>query len=431
MRTGLRPWWTLGAAASACALAGCGGRAESAAEASTAPRAVPVTVAPLRHITVERTIDVVGTLKGYEEVTVGAKLAAMKVARVIRVRQDIGDRVQPGAVLAELETVDAKLALDQAERQFQAELAKLGLAALPAGDFDVQKVPSVVKDRVAVERARQNLARQRSLTGRGAGTTQELQNAENDLLAAEAALGHSIVMARSTLANAQAQRLALDIARQALADMEIRAPVPSALPKGQRGPIVYAVTKRQVAEGQMLKQGDPVAQLVIEDPLRLWVDVPERYSAEVRLGQPARVQVASRPGETFEGTVARINPAVDPVSRTFQVEATIPNSDGLLRPGMFAKAQVVTRRDAEAAIVPTEAVYHFAGVTQVFVVEGDKSRPIPVTTDQEGRGWVEVHGELPPTARVVTTGQTQLAAGTPVVVRHPEAAARTESRPGL
>jgi membrane fusion protein, multidrug efflux system len=425
-----RQWWIVGAAAMACATAGCGGRAETAAQASTAPRAVPVTVAPLKHVPVERTVDIVGTLKGHEEVTVGAKLVSTRVARVARVRHDIGDRVKPGEVLVELETVDAKLAVDQAERQFHAELAKLGLKELPAKDFDVDQVPSVAQARVALERARQNLSRQRSLTARGAGTTQELQNAENDVFSNEAALANAQVMARSTLANAQALRVALDVARRALDDLEIRAPVPSAIPKGHAGPVLYALCKRQVAEGQMLKQGDPVVQLVIEDPLRLWADVPERFSAEVRVGQPVRVATASRPGETFEGKVARINPTIDPVSRTFQVEATIPNPDGLLRPGGFAKAQIVTRRDAEAAVVPTEAVYRFAGVTQVFVVQGDKARAIPVTTDLEGRGWVEVHGDLPATAQVVTTGQTQLADGTLVVVRHPEAEAKPASPAG-
>jgi hypothetical protein len=67
--------------------------------------------------------------------------------------------------------------------------------------------------------------------------------------------------------------------------------------------------------------------------------------------------------------------------------------------------------------VPLESIVEFAGVTKLFVVEADKARAIEVQKGLEGPGWVEVVGTLPPEAKVVTTGQTQLADGTPVVVR--------------
>ena len=276
---------------------------------------------------------------------------------------------------------------------------------------------------MTLERARQNLARERSLIQRGAGTSQDFQNAENDEKAAAAGLENAILTARAILANAQASQVALDVARQARLDMEIRAPVPSTPPPGVTGPIKYAITRRSVAEGQMLRQGDPVVDLVIENPLRLWTNVPERYSSQVQLDQPVRITVASHPGETFEGTVTRINPSVDPVSRTFQVEAVVPNASGTFRPGGFAKASILTDRTSEATVVPIESIIKFAGVTKLFVVDGQHARPIDVETGLEGKGWVEVTGELPEQARVVTTGQTQLADGTPVIIREPEATA--------
>ena len=97
---------------------GCGPKAEKAAEAAQAPRPIPVTVAALEHRPVERTVEIVGTLKGYEEVTVGSK----KAGRVVQVRHDMGDRVEPGEPLVELDAVDAKLALDQSESKYLAEL---------------------------------------------------------------------------------------------------------------------------------------------------------------------------------------------------------------------------------------------------------------------------------------------------------------------
>jgi RND family efflux transporter MFP subunit len=408
-----------GLSLSVLALAGCGEHgAESVVKADAAPKPVPVSVAPLVHRTVERTVEVVGTLKGWEDVTLGTK----KEGRVVRVRHDMGDRVKPGELLVELDPVDADLSIREREERVQAELAKLGLKDLPKKAFDVRSVPSVVQAEVALEKAKQNHTRERSLNKRGAGTAQDLQNAENDERGAEAALGNAILTAQATLANARASRAAVDVARQSRHDTEIRAPVPSALPPGVTGPLEYAVAKRSVSEGQMLKQGEAVVELVIENPLRLWTNVPERFTADIALGQPVRVVVASYPGATFEGKVARINPVVDSVSRTFQVEVAIPNSRGLLRPGGFAKASIVTDHSAEAAAVPIESVVKFAGVTKLFVVEGDRARSINVETGIEGSGWVEVIGALPKDARVVTEGQTQLADGTAVVLRKPETA---------
>lgn len=401
------------------ALAGCGGHGSEIAASiasPTTPATVPVTVTTLETRSVERTVEVVGTLKGWEEVTVGSK----RIGRVVKIYHDMGDRVAPDEPLVLLETVDAELAVQQAERQLQAELAKLGLKEPPKDDFDVGTVPSVVQARVSLERARQNLARERSLMQRNAGTMQDLQNSENDERGAEAALASAMLTAQSTLANSQAARVALDVARQARADLEIRAPRATLLPPHTSEVMTYAVTKRSVSEGQFLKQGDPIMELVIEKPLRLWANVPEQHSAEVKVGQGVRVTVSSFPGVTFEGSVARINPSVDPVSRTFAVEALIPNNDGRLRPGGFAKASIVVDRTSEANVVPVESVVKMAGVTKIFIVEGDRSHSINVTTGLEGSGWVEVVGELPAGARVVTTGQSQLAEATPVVVRASE-----------
>ena len=400
----------------ALSLSGCGGHgSEAARKVESAPAAVPVTVAPVGHRSVLRTVDVVGTLKGWEDVTIGAK----GDGRVLKVLRDMGDRVEPGALLVQLEAEDADLEIVQAERKHQAELAKLGLKEPPQRTFDVASVPSVVQARVALDRVRINLARERSLIQRNAGALQDFQNAENDERSAEAALANAILTAQSTLANARSLGVAVDLARHKRADLEIHAPTPSAPPEGVTVATTYAIAKRHVSEGQMLRQGDAIAALVIENPLRLWVTVPEKYSSDVRLDQPVGLKVASHPEMVFEGKVARINPTVDATSRTFQVEAVIPNNRGLLRPGGFAKASIVTSRNSEATVVPIESVSTFAGVSKVFVLAGDKVHAVPVETGLQGQGWVEVIGDLPHDGQVVTTGQVRLAEGTPVVVRTP------------
>ncbi len=391
-----------------------------------------MTIAPVEQRSVDRTVEVVGNLKGWESVTLGSK----KEGRVRRVLHDMGDRVKPGEALVEMETDDAKLTLLQYKARYLADLARLGMTEAQAekalktfgvseellmgeeSTKNIEQTPAVLQTSAAVVKAANNLTRSRLLNQRGAGTMEDLQNLENDFKSAKAAHDNAVSTARNVIATAVGSKIAIDAAELSLKEMTIVAPQPTHPPEGLTGPVTYALSKRSVSEGQMLRVGDQVMELVIETPLRLWANVPERHTAEVKLGQPVRVTVASFPDMTFDGKVARINPTVDSVSRTFQVEAVIPNNRGLLRPGGFAKATILVDREAKATTVPIEAVTKYAGVTKVFVIEGDKARSINIETGQEGAGWVEVVGaRWPPGAKVVMTGQTQLAEGTPVVVR--------------
>jgi multidrug efflux pump subunit AcrA (membrane-fusion protein) len=279
----------------------------------------------------------------------------------------------------------------------------------------------VVQKQVACEKAQQNLTRQRALTQRGAGTAQELDDAANEWRTAAANYDDAVQAARAVIANAVASKVSLSQAEQTLTDMTIRAPSPKLLPPGltRTSLLSYAITKRQVSEGQMIKEGEAVAELMIEDPIRLWSQVPEQYADDVRVGQRVRLSTRAHPGLTFDGRVARINPSVDSSSRTFQVETVVPNERGLLRPGGFGKAVIITNAVAQAVVVPVESIVRFAGVTKLFIVENGRARTIAdVTTGSEGHGWVEVMSQqLPGFAEVVTTGQSQLAEGTPVVIR--------------
>jgi multidrug efflux pump subunit AcrA (membrane-fusion protein) len=429
--------------AAAAAQSGCSpaGAQPAKKDVVAAVRAVPVTVAPLQRRAVERTVEVVGSLRGWEQVTVGSK----RSGRVIRVLHDIGDQVRPDERLVVLDEVDARLSCDLAQSKFLAELVKLGISAERAeafvkqygiseeliqgehADEAIDRVPSVVQVRLAKEKAQRNLTRQRALSKKGASTVQELEDYESDFRSATASLDNARATARNVIATAIANWVARDQARQALVDMTIRVPRPGMPPpsSSQADATIYSVTRRSVSEGQMIKEGEAVYELVIENPLRLWTNVPERYTEAIRPGHLVRIRVASHPELTFEGKVVRINPAVDPVSRTFQVETQVPNDRRLLRPGGFAKATIVTDRAAEAAVAPIESIVQFAGVTKLFLIEDGHARAVnDIVTGIEGPGWVEVSSKsLPASGVVAITGQTQLADGTPVLVRTSETAA--------
>lgn len=452
-----RRWVALALAAALAA--GCGAQGESKPGAGVkVPKTVKVTVAPIQRRPVERTIEVVGTLKGWEQVTVGAK----KGGRVLKVLRDMGDRVHPEDKLVEIDTIDAKLAVVQAETKYLAELSKLAIDPARAKETyerlgasgiiesllkdpkdltaeaqearrlwerEIDATPPLKQAIAATDKAQQNYARQKRLFDLGAGKAEDLQNAKTDYDSAKAALDNARATARNVIATAVTYKVALDVAEQALKDLTVAAPKPTTLPKEfDRPDVAFGVSKRSVAEGQILREGDPVCELVIASPLRLWTTVPERHIGDVQVGQDVRVRVSAYPKRVFKGVVTRVNPAVDPVSRTFQVESAIPNEDLVLHPGGFAKAAIITNRQAETLTVPIESVVHVAGVTKVFLVERDRARSVNVTTGLEGvagdgdevrdtPSWVEVIGPVSAGALVVTSGMTQLADGTPLEVR--------------
>jgi len=289
-------------AIAAASLSGCSpAEAQPSTKAPAAVREVPVTVAPLERRTVERTIDVVGTLRGWEQVTIGSK----RTGRVSKVLHDMGDHVRPGEPLVELEAVDAKLAYDQAQSKYLGELVKLGITEQQAQRFieqygiseelirgkqaeeAIDRVPAVIQVLVSKEKALHNLNRQRALSKKGASTVQELEDYENEYRSASAAYENARATARNVIASAVANRVARNQAMQTLADMIIRVPKPELTPPGssQADAVVYAVTKRSVSEGQMVREGEAVGELIIENPLRLWTSAPERYAERVRVGQ--------------------------------------------------------------------------------------------------------------------------------------------------
>jgi RND family efflux transporter MFP subunit len=399
------------------AAAGCGSHArepwpEGADGPGHDPHAVTVTVAPVQHRTVQRTVEAVGTLWGYEEVSLSAKVEG----RVRRILHDVSDRVKPGEQLLEIDPTDYELSARQADKALAVELAKLGLTEIPPRGYDVMELPTVVQAQARLENARLRLDRAKT-AGRGT-SAEDLADKGAEFRVAKAEHDNQILLARAGVASVRVKQEALAMARQQLEDTRIRAPVPTqTVPGAESSGPVYAITSRASAEGTFVKSGTEVFKLVIDQSLKLRLRVPERHVAEVRLGQAAEVRTVSY-AAAFAGSVTRINPSVDPVSRTFEVEVLVPNPGSELKAGSFAKAVIRTSMDAEAVTVPLESVVSFAGIQKVFVVENGKAREAQVCLGVQDRDWAEVcKPRLARGALVVTSGLKDLADGTPVVVR--------------
>lgn len=131
-------------------------------------------------------------------------------------------------------------------------------------------------------------------------------------------------------------------------------------------PIAGVVTEKGEDEGNLFTGAMPVLEIMQIDRLKVRVDVSEQYFAAVEVGTPVSVSVDILPGQTFPATVSLVYPAIDPATRTFGAEVTIPNAGSKLRPGMFART-VVNMGDRQGVLVPDIAVQKQAGTNERFV----------------------------------------------------------------
>ncbi len=274
--------------------------------------------------------------------------------RVVELRADLGRRVAKGDVLVELESPEVG--------QIRA---------------DEQEAEALVKI------ARENFEREQRLESMGISSRKERLDAEADLRRAEAAL------------KSAADRLrVLGAGHGDGGHFDLLAP------------FAGAVVARNVSVGQMASQTDTL--LTIADLARVWIelDIYERNLAQVRPGQRVDVTVEAYAERTFPGRIVYLGAVLDAARRTVRARVEIPNSDGALKPGMFATARIaIPSSTGPLVVVPEDAVQEMEGALKVFV-PGEKAgefRAIEVSI-----------GERLADRRVVIT--RGLTAGQPVVV---------------
>ncbi len=385
--------------------------------------AVMVTAAPAALRPVERTVDIVGTLAGFDEISVNAEISG----RVVRVHADLGDTVKPGDLLLEIDPTDYELTVMEARRSMESDLAKLGLTELPEGQVDLEQLPTVRRAHEQEVTAQRRYERAKLLHEQNKVVSlEQLDQVRMDYEVARNTRLQALLDAQSDLAMARWKAAQLATAENRLQKTRVVAPQSSLAAKllGPEG-VEFAVAERKVNEGEMLKDspGSSTAtyDLVVDKVLKLEGVVPERYVSEVRVEQPVEIRVQAYPNRTFAGKITRISPAVDRVSRTFGIEATVENLNRELRAGSFADARIITQANDQALMVPRDAVLSLAGSTRVFTIREGKAHAVAVTRGVERDGWVELlkadSHEIGPGTMLVTSGQDLLAEGSAVKIR--------------
>jgi RND family efflux transporter MFP subunit len=141
-------------------------------------------------------------------------------------------------------------------------------------------------------------------------------------------------------------------------------------------PFAGKIAARNIDVGTLVtagtgNSGTPLFSMVQSDPLRVYVFVPQTNAASMHEGLKAKILVQERPGQDFEGTVTRTAGALDPTSRTMQVEVQVPNHDGTLYAGMYGQVEFLLSDDNAPIVVPADAFVFRAQGPQVVTVAND------------------------------------------------------------
>ncbi|WP_394829243.1 efflux RND transporter periplasmic adaptor subunit [Pendulispora albinea] len=295
------------------ALDGCRGNKEPAGDSKKEAPRIAVDTAPV----IERPMPDILPLTGTLQAELRSELTANASGRVVKTFVERGQKISLNAPLAQLDIRTAKVGLQQANA-------------------------SVAQVKTQLDSADAECARYDALLARGAITRQEYDKQS---------------------AECKQQRAALVVSQAKVAE--------AAITVGDgtiRAPFAGVVAERSVSVGDYVQPSSKVATLVVGDPLRLNLTVPEPRIAMVKEGQIVTFSAAAVPGKTFTGAVRYRSGEVRQTTRDLIVEAVVPNPDGELLPGMFVNVSL-RLGEKPALVVPKSAVFATGNEKSVFVVK--------------------------------------------------------------
>jgi len=336
---------------------------------------VPVEVVQRNHV-----LRLTGTLMADEKSAVVANVSGI----VAEVRVDRGSVVRKSDVLVQLDPTDAKNKLAEGQALLEELKSRLGLVDMTQ-PFKAQNQPEVKLAAAALDLAEGNLRRADTLYSQKVMTAEAFEQTRTEQELAAQRYDQAVRQMRQAYLACKTAQIRVSMLEKAVTDTTIRAPFDG------------LVAEKLVAVGEQVSSGmqaTKVVTLVRIDPLRLSLTVPQQEVGRVRQGQTVRFAVDSFPDRTFGGTVRFIAPVVTSDTRSMVVEAVVPNAEALLRPGLFANAQLVLAEQQAGMFVPAGAVQKTDEVARVFVVREGVARERVVALGEQSDRKVEIKSGL-------------------------------------
>lgn len=379
--------------------------------------AVPVEVVPVKTQTLTETISAGGTVEALREVTTTTKLTGHVAAVLVRE----GDRVQAGQVLVRLEDREIAAQVQQAEANLQAAQARVRLLEQGARPEERAQVEAALAQaRANFDTARESLARMETLYKDGAVSKAQLDAAQLQYDVAKAQYDSAVQQQRIVQTGARPEEIEMARAQVRQADAALAFARLQADNAVIRAPLSGTVTHRYVDPGDLASQMPGQSNLITVaqiDSVYAVLELSETDLGRVRVGQTAVISIDAYPDRSFTGLVREVSPAANPVTRSFKIKVVVDNRDRTLKPGMFARGEIVVAQVSDALVIPRDAVVSANGKSTVFVVDADKARVREVQLGQISGPVVQVRVGLRAGESVVVAGQDQLTDGTAVSVR--------------
>lgn len=298
---------------------------------------------------------------------------------------NVGDTVEQNQLIAILDDAEFTQQVEQARAELQVAIAN---ADNGKRDLDL---------------AQREYERAKTLREKQIASASELDTAEAELNACQTRLKVSQAQVSQREAAMKAAELRLSYTRvQAFWEGSDKARV---------------IGERFVDEGALLQVNQPIVSVLENKPLTAVVYVVEKDYPKVRIGQTAIVTTDAYPDNTFTGSIVRIAPLLKESSRQARVEMEIPNTEELLRPGMFIRARIEFASHENATLVPFAALARRNGNQGIFIADPDNNKAhfVPVTIGITNNEWAEI---LSPeiTGMVVTLGNHLLEDGSDITI---------------
>ena len=318
-------------------------------------------------------IESIGTLNPFEEVTISAEVEG--VLRSVKV--DEGSQVSKGMLLAAIDDSDYGLEVKRAEAALrQAE------ATLENTKLEFKRKDALFKEELVTKQQYDDVVTRLSLTE----------------------------------AEVERAKASLSLARLKLAKTKITSP------------LACVVKEKRVSAGDFVKNGTSLLVIIQSNPIKLRFTVPEKDVGRLKMNQEVILKVDGFPGSEFKGKVNIIFPNVEEKTRTLQVEALVPNNNGILKPGLFAKVILYTADERDTIVVPVTALLYEAEKVKVFIIEGDRAKEREVKLGSKYGELMEIIDGVKEGEKIVAIGQQNLSEGAKVSVQQ---AAPASSKSGV
>ena len=374
--------------------------APAANKAGSQTSAIAVAAFKVQPEKISRTIELVGTLEGKQEVTVSSEVAA----RVIAVKADLGDLAQQGQPIVELDSTEFRLAVDRQNSALVQVLAQLGVRSETDPLPEASQTSIVRRASADLADAKSSFDRTKALVAKAVESKAAFDSAEARYQAAQANYTASQEQVRNLLAQVDSLCTQLALAKKKLADCIIHAP------------FTGTVKARLVEVGQYVREQTAVMSLATINPLKLLTSVPERWFPHVRPGAAMELTVDAY-ADKFSCKVNRVSQAVDPQSRTFNIEALVDNSRERLRSGLFVRAVLTTSKVESVIRVPAAAVLSFYGVQKIYAIENGQIQERVVKLGDRADDFIEVTQGLNAGDRIATSELARIQQGSRVQVK--------------